>query len=93
MDVIGVIIDLGQIGTIRIKATNEERERRLITLADESNTSVGITLWGRLAQIDLKPGQIVALKNCRISDYQGCSLNSSGDENSLKVNVQHQRAA
>lgn len=90
---IGVVIEFGQIGSIRLKQTGEDRERRQITIADDSNFSVAITMWGALAQLEAKVGSVIALKNCRVSDYQGCSLNSSSDENCAKLNVLHPRGA
>lgn len=93
VDVIGVVIEVGQIGSIRLKQTGEDRERRLITIADDSNYSVAVTMWGILAKLDAKVGHVIALKNCRVSDYQGCSLNSASDEHCAKLNVQHPRAA
>jgi hypothetical protein len=63
-----------------------------VTIADETNSSVTITLWGPNAHIQIDPGMIVAFKNCRVSEYQGCSLNSSSDENSVKLNIQHAKA-
>lgn len=52
VDVIGIVLEVGQIGSIRLKQTGEDRERRLITIADESNASVGVTMWGPLARLE-----------------------------------------
>lgn len=92
VDLIGVVFEVGTLGTIKIKQTKEERERRTILLADDSGFSVNTTLWGSLSHLDLQPGNIIALKNCRVSNYQGISMNSGGESDQGKVNLQHPRA-
>lgn len=59
---------------------------------DETEYSVAVTLWGKAASIKgLSLDNIIAFKNCRVSDYQGCSLNASFDEKDIKINVNHPR--
>ena len=53
---IGIILEVGQIGMIKLKQTGEEKERRAITIADETNTSVSITMWGALAHLEATAG-------------------------------------
>jgi hypothetical protein len=53
---------------------------------------VVVTLWGPNAHLQFSPGTILAFKNCRVSDFSGCSLNSASDENSVKLNIQHPKA-
>jgi len=68
--VIGVIVDVGQMGSIKIKSDGSEREKRTITIMDETGYSVAVTLWGQAASIKgLSLDNIIALKNCRVSDY------------------------
>lgn len=39
---------------------------------DESNTEIVVTLWGAQAEsIDAALGSILAIKNCRVGDYNG----------------------
>jgi hypothetical protein len=54
--VIGIILEIGQIGSIKLKQTGEEKERRAITIADETNASVNITMWGALARLEATVG-------------------------------------
>jgi replication factor A1 len=57
-------------GSIKIKSDSSEREKRTITIMDETGYSVAVTLWGQAASIKgLSLDNIIALKNCRVSDY------------------------
>lgn len=70
------------------------KDRMNLTIADESNHSVPITVWGELclfAQNKFKVGEVVAFKQCRVSDYQGKSLNASSNEKDLVGNVKDPR--
>ena len=54
--------------------------RRNIQIGDESGLKIQIALWGNLAnQFDLQPGQIIAVKNAKVSDFSGKSLNCGDD--------------
>lgn len=51
-----------------------------MTIADETNLSITISLWGSLARKDsYEEGRILALKGVRVSDYNGKSLNAGED--------------
>lgn len=86
------MFEVGNVGSIRIKSSGEDRERRTVTIADETNCSVQITLWGPNAHLQIDQGMIVAFKNCRVSDFSGCTLNAASDDNSVKLNIQHPKA-
>ena len=53
-----------------------------VTLADNSNASVKLTLWGERAHqyhkdlTNSQPNQVLGVKGCKVSDYNGCSLSS-----------------
>lgn len=54
------------------------KSKRTITIGDESNSCIGVTLWGVVADAhSYQAGQVIALKNCRVSDYNGKSLNAT----------------
>ncbi len=51
-----------------------------------------MTLWGTLANIfDLQVGQVLAIKNARVSDFGGKSLNSGDDHASIYIEPDHNR--
>lgn len=81
VDVIGAVLEISGITQIKIK-TGDMKDRLNITIGDDSKCSVPITVWGNLANkltSMMRLGDVVAFKQCRVSDYQGKSLNSSSD--------------
>ena len=55
------------------------RDKRNISLADDTGLSLGATFWGELGNLDLQVGQILAIKGAKVSDYGGKSLNISNE--------------
>ena len=54
------------------------KSKRTLTIGDESNSCIGVTLWGVVTDAhSYQAGQVIALKNCRVSDYNGKSLNAT----------------
>ena len=92
IDVIGVILDLGSTGSINLK-DGSTRDKRSLTIGDETNVSIGLTLWGEACEAHrYGVGQIIAFKACRISEYNGKSLNASWSPSDIVLNVKHPRA-
>ena len=85
IDLIAVVSEVQPIGAIQIKATGEYRDRRTITLDDDSGMSIMATFWGDAANIDLAVGSIIAIKGARVSTYGGLSLNVGSDHATVKV--------
>jgi len=55
-----------------------------LTIGDESNSCIGVTLWGPVTEAhSFRSGQVIALKNCRVSDYNGKSLNASSSPSDI----------
>lgn len=77
LDVIGVILNVGPMSEINLK-DGKVRQKRSLTIGDESNSCIGVTLWGPVTESHrYGTGQVIAFKNCRVSDYNGKSLNAS----------------
>ena len=49
IDVIGVILDLQDTTALTLKS-GEQRDKRALTIGDESNASIGVTLWGSVCE-------------------------------------------
>lgn len=93
IDVIGVVMEVSPIGTIPLK-TGGSKERQSITIADETGASISVTVWGEFCHtLNAKPGMIVAFKQCRVSDYNGKSLNASSSPSDIVLNAPHPRTA
>jgi len=79
-DVIGVVQEVGSKGEIQLKKGGS-KEKRNITVVDQSGKQVGITLWDHLADEILEASasshDVVAFRSLRVGDYQGCSLNTT----------------
>jgi len=75
IDLIAVITEVQAMGSIQIKATMENRDKRTITLCDDTGVSINATLWGAAAAQEFRVGDVLACKAARVSDYGGKSLN------------------
>ena len=61
---------------IQIRSTGELRDKRTITVSDDSGVSIMATLWGEIAGDEkITVGQIIAAKGVKVSEYGGKSLN------------------
>ncbi|TFK54656.1 replication factor-a protein [Heliocybe sulcata] len=74
-DFIGVIKDVGDLGTITSKASNKTVAKRDLTLVDQTGKSVRLTLWGAQAeQFNADDSPVVAFKGVKVGDFGGRSL-------------------
>ncbi|KAL0942486.1 putative replication factor-a protein 1 [Colletotrichum truncatum] len=81
VDVIGVLKDVAEVSQIVSKSTGKPYEKRELTLVDDTNYSVRVTIWGKSAtSFDARPESVVAFKGVKVSDFGGRSLSllSSG---------------
>lgn len=83
---------MGESDTIKLKS-GAEKQRRQVTLADDSNCAIGLTLWGTMCEklTESDSGKIVAFKGVRVSDYLGKSLNAADDHASIFMTLKHDR--
>ncbi|KAI1816364.1 replication factor-A protein [Poronia punctata] len=81
VDVIGVLKEVGEVSQIVAKTTGKPYEKRELTLVDDSQFSVRLTIWGATAtNFNAQPESVVAFKGVKVSDFGGRSLSllSSG---------------
>lgn len=85
VDIVGVVLEAGPLNSIKRKADATEVSRRDVTITDKSAKSVGITLWGGMAEgvgseieSEVKGGNnpVVAISSCKVSGYSGISLST-----------------
>lgn len=75
VDVIGVLKDVGEVTQITSKNTGKPFDKRELTLVDDSQFSVRVTIWGKTANsFSAQPESIVAFKGLKVSDFGGRSL-------------------
>ncbi|KAJ4767487.1 Replication protein A 70 kDa DNA-binding subunit A [Rhynchospora pubera] len=82
-DVIGIVQNVSSTLSIRRKSDNETVPKRDITIADDSNKTVVVSLWNDLAtnigqelldMVDTSP--VVAIKSLKVGEFQGVSLST-----------------
>ncbi|KAL7622995.1 Replication factor A protein 1 [Parahypoxylon ruwenzoriense] len=81
VDVVGVLKEVGEVSQITAKSTQKSYDKRELTIVDDSQFSVRVTIWGKTATaFAAQPESIVAFKGVRVSDFDGRSLSllSSG---------------
>ena len=83
-DLLVVVKSIGPVGTVISKRTQQELFKCDLTLVDQSNTSVNLTVWGEEAKTAANKYDgcpIAAIKKVRVSDYGGRSLGTSSGTN------------
>jgi replication factor A1 len=76
IDVIAVLTEVQTVMQIQIKSTGEFRDKRSITLTDDTGVNIMATLWGDISNNEkLQEGAIIAVKGAKVSEYGGKSLN------------------
>ncbi|KAI0386638.1 replication factor-a protein [Hypomontagnella monticulosa] len=81
VDVVGVLKDVGDVSQIVSKNSGKPFDKRELTLVDDTQFSVRLTIWGKTAtSFSTQPESIVAFKGVKVSDFGGRSLSllSSG---------------
>ncbi|KAI8048555.1 replication factor A 1 [Syncephalis plumigaleata] len=75
VDVIGVVKEAQELSQIISKTTQRPLVKRELTLVDESQYAVRLTLWGNQAETYNQQGEpVIAFKGVRVGDFQGRSL-------------------
>eukprot|EP00743_Colponemidia_sp_Colp-15_P016080 GILK01019554.1.p1 GENE.GILK01019554.1~~GILK01019554.1.p1 ORF type:complete len:451 (+),score=31.00 GILK01019554.1:461-1813(+) len=69
VNVLAVVHDFGQLSSVVLKKSGQQRQRRSAILLDDSCSSLVLTLWGVLAENELTVGQVIAIKSCRVSTF------------------------
>ncbi|KAI0479742.1 replication factor-A protein [Xylaria cf. heliscus] len=75
VDVVGVLKEVGDVSQITAKSTGKPYDKRELTLVDDSQFSVRLTIWGKTATtFGAQPESVVAFKGVKVSDFNGRSL-------------------
>ena len=68
-------------------------DKRTLTIGDEQGISIQVTLWRESCESQpYEAGQIIAFRCCRVSEFNGKSLNA-GSPSDIIVSPRHTRAA
>lgn len=75
VDVIGVLKTVNPVGQITSKSTGKPFDRRTITIVDDSNFAIDVTLWNNTAiEFSIPEGSVIAFKGAKTNDFGGRSL-------------------
>lgn len=79
-DVVGVVTAVGDLSEIVIRSTGEPCARRTVTITDDSNASVELTLWRTQAETFIteeaaSSHPVLLMRNAIRGDFGGVSLN------------------
>ena len=92
VDVVGVVLTVDSCMTIQ-RRDGTETQKRTLTIKDDSNASIEVTLWGNYVndpgqqlEVDNQQGHhpVIAIKAARVGDYKGKTL---GTINSTQLQV------
>ncbi|XP_049943434.1 replication protein A 70 kDa DNA-binding subunit-like isoform X3 [Schistocerca serialis cubense] len=87
VDIIGVVNTIGSVEVVTVRATNMEEKKRDITIVDQSNTTMKLTLWGKQAEeFSEAPGSVLAVRSAKQSDFGGQRSASVQPWSTVKVN-------
>ncbi|XP_046981582.1 replication protein A 70 kDa DNA-binding subunit [Schistocerca americana] len=87
VDVIGVLKAAGGVEVFTARTTNREMKKREVTIVDQSNTAMALTLWGEQAEeFSETPGAVLAVKGVKQSDFGGGRSASVLMSSTLQVN-------
>ena len=96
IDVMGIVLEVGPSTTLTLKG-GHQKKRRVLTICDESRVSIVVTLWGDFLcnRNDYVRGQVIAFRSCRVSDFNGKTLNASSHPADLQFadHLKHFRAS
>ncbi|KAK1925386.1 hypothetical protein DB88DRAFT_450919 [Papiliotrema laurentii] len=75
-DVIGVVKEIYELGSVTSKATQKPFAKRDLQLVDQSGQAVRLTLWGKQAESfsEDQKEPIIAFKGVKVGDFGGRSL-------------------
>eukprot|EP01119_Soliformovum_irregulare_P016808 TRINITY_DN4916_c0_g1_i2.p1 TRINITY_DN4916_c0_g1~~TRINITY_DN4916_c0_g1_i2.p1 ORF type:complete len:395 (-),score=118.42 TRINITY_DN4916_c0_g1_i2:78-1262(-) len=78
VDVLGVIHNVGDHGTITTRK-GDQLSKRTLTLLDTSSRTIDLTIWGKDAdREDWQSSTLLGVKNAKVSDFGGRSLTALG---------------
>ena len=69
----------------------EKSFKRNIILADETESAISLTLWGKTAETELSVGTIVGLKRVKVTAYGGDKQINTFSTTEIVVNPQNKR--
>ncbi|KAM0676447.1 60S acidic ribosomal protein P1 [Gurleya vavrai] len=73
VDIIGAVKNVSEIQNLILKNTGKEQKKKDLLIIDETG-NIRITLWGSNAEKEICEGDVVAMSNCVVKEYNGITL-------------------
>ncbi|KAI5926981.1 replication factor-A protein [Camillea tinctor] len=75
IDIVGILKDVGDVSQIISKSTGKPYDKRELSIVDDSQYMVRVTIWGKTATtFTAQPESVIAFKGVKVSDFGGRSL-------------------
>ncbi|ODV65232.1 replication factor-a protein [Hyphopichia burtonii NRRL Y-1933] len=75
LDVIGVLKNVNNCEEMTAKSTGKPFQKRNVTIVDNSNYAIDVTLWNKVAEeFNVPTGSVLAFKGVKANDFGGRSL-------------------
>jgi replication factor A1 len=88
IDALAIVVHISPLSDITSKKSGKSIPKRIITIRDDTDKSIEVTLWGATATLNTEERlggfPVVALKGLQVTDYGGKSL-SMGFDGSLVI--------
>jgi replication factor A1 len=85
VDLLAVVKEIKPLTSITVKQTNEQLPKRNVIIADKSDCSIDLTLFGDLASnFTLPEGASIFVKNVNIREYNGGKFGSTSANSTLQ---------
>ena len=68
------------------ESASEEVMKKTVTIFDDSLRAVDLAFWGAYSQEEFKQGDIIIVKNGKLSSYGGVSVNVDSESSEIFVN-------
>lgn len=89
VSICGIVMQISEISEINTRSTGQPRAKRELSILDDSNVSIDVTLWGNktslLDGIYASDHPVVLIEHARVDEYNGRKL-SSVAQTQIQVN-------
>ncbi|KAF5300828.1 hypothetical protein FQA39_LY10950 [Lamprigera yunnana] len=87
IDVIGICKSTSDVVTFQAKTTGRELKKREVSLVDQSNNGIALTLWGNDAEtFDGSSQPVVVIKGAKVGEFGGGKNISTLNSSVIKIN-------
>ncbi|XP_043470940.1 replication protein A 70 kDa DNA-binding subunit-like [Leptopilina heterotoma] len=86
IDILGIVKMSGELQELTARQTGRQLKKRDLTVVDESNAAISLTLWGTQAeQFDSSNAPTIAIKGARIGEFNGAKNISTLSSTVLQI--------